>query len=148
MLGSWMSSFDKSNFDDFAPFEEEMDRMFDTLNRTTGIRAVRRGSFPQVNIGASPERVDVYLFGAGLDPKTVDISIEKSLLAVSGSREVPTREGGAYYRRERFGGDFRRVVSLPEDVDPEHADANYRDGVLHITVPRRESVRPRQIEVR
>lgn len=148
MLGSWMSSFDKSLFDDFSLFEEEMDKMFDAVNRTTGIRAVRRGSFPQINIGANPERVDVYLFGAGLDPTSVDISIQKSLLAVSGSRKVPVREGASYYRNERFEGDFRRVVSLPEDVDPEHADAHYRDGVLHITVPRRESVRPRQIEVR
>jgi HSP20 family protein len=44
-------------------------------------------------------------------------------------------------------GEFRRVITLPEDADPERVDATYRDGVLHITVKRREAVRPRQITV-
>ncbi|TLY78779.1 MAG: Hsp20/alpha crystallin family protein, partial [Gammaproteobacteria bacterium] len=56
-------------------------------------------------------------------------------------------EKATYYRQERFGGEFRRVISLPEDVDPERVEAKYRDGIVQITVHRRESARPRQIEI-
>jgi HSP20 family protein len=99
-------------------------------------------------VGATPERVDVYLFAAGLDPKSLDLSIQQNLLAVSGTRRVPVDEAADYYRRERYDGEFRRVITLPDDVDPERVDAKYRDGVLQITVQRREAARPRQIEVK
>ena len=52
-----------------------------------------------------------------------------------------------WYLRERFEGDFRRVVTLPEDVDPDQVMASYRDGVLHLAIKRRAAVRPRQISV-
>jgi HSP20 family protein len=48
---------------------------------------------------------------------------------------------------ERFAGRFRRIVSLPDDIDATGVNASYRDGVLRITVPRRESAEPRRIEV-
>ena len=52
-----------------------------------------------------------------------------------------------WYLRERFDGEFRRAVTLPEDVDPERVEATYRDGVLHLVIKRRTAVRPRQIPV-
>ena len=108
---------------------------------------MQRGTFPPLNIGATPERVDVYIFAASLDPKSLDLSIQQNLLSVSGSRSVEVNENADYYRRERFTGEFRRVISLPDDLDPERVDAKYRDGVLQITIQRRESARPRQITV-
>jgi HSP20 family protein len=48
---------------------------------------------------------------------------------------------------ERFGGRFRRVVSLPEDADPDAVRADYRDGVLHISIRRRDSALPRRIQI-
>jgi HSP20 family protein len=124
-----------------------MDHLFGRSAFPAGIRAVRRGTFPPINVGSTPDRVDVYLFAAGLDPRAIDISIQQNLLAVSGSRKVEVQEDAEYYRRERFDGDFRRVITLPDDVDPDKVDATYRDGVLQITVQRRESARPRQITV-
>jgi len=84
---------------------------------------------------------------AGLDPKSLDLSIQQNLLAVSGSHKVKVDEKADYYRRERFDGDFRRVITLPDDVDPDRVEARYRDGVLQVTIQRRESARPRQITV-
>jgi HSP20 family protein len=51
------------------------------------------------------------------------------------------------YAKERFAGAFKRVISVPEDVDPARASAQYRDGVLRITANRREEAKPRRIEV-
>ena len=107
----------------------------------TGIRAVRRGTFPPMNVGATPEQIDVYLFAANVNPKSIDVSIQQNLLSVSGTRKVEVDENADYYRRERFDGDFRRTISLTDDVDPDRVQANYRDGILHITLPRREAAR-------
>jgi HSP20 family protein len=144
---SLLGSLDTSLFDEFRRLEGELDQLFGRGPSPVGIRAMRRGTFPPINVGATPERVDVYLFAAGLDPKSLDISIQQNLLVVAGERRVPVEEEADYYRQERFEGAFRRVVSLPDDVNPDRVDAKYRDGVLQITVQRREVARPRQITV-
>lgn len=144
---SLLGSFDTNLFDEFRRLEGELDQLFARGALPAGIRAVRRGTFPPMNVGATPERVDVYLFAAGLDPKSLDLSIQQNLLVVAGERKVPVDEESDYYRQERFDGEFRRVVSLPDDVNPDRVDAKYRDGVLQITVQRREVARPRQIAV-
>jgi HSP20 family protein len=147
MLQSLFSSFDTDPFGVARRLEDEMGQLFSGSGWPAGIRAVRRGTFPPINVGATPERVDVYLFAAGLDPKSIDLSIQQNVLTVSGTRQSPVNEEGNYYRRERFEGAFRRVIALPDDVDSGRTEAAYRDGVLRITVPRREAARPRQITV-
>ena len=136
-----------SVFDELWRLQQEVDELFGSWSSPLGIRSLPRGSFPAVNVGQTPERVEVYLFAPGIDPKSLDISIQQNLLTVSGKREVGAREDASYYRQERFDGEFRRVISLPEDVDPERVQAKYVDGIVQIGVARRESARPRQIEI-
>jgi HSP20 family protein len=139
--------FGSGLYDQFRQLQQEMDDLFGRWPASTGIRSAVRGAYPPVNVGSTPDAVDVYVFAAGLDSKSVDLTIEKNLLTVSGKREVPVNDGAQYYRRERFSGEFRRVITLPDEVDPERANASYRDGILRITVPRLESARPRQIQI-
>jgi HSP20 family protein len=138
----------ESMFDEFSRVERQMDDLFSQWAWPTGIRSVARGSFPPINIGATPEAVDVYVFAAGLDPKTLDVSTQQNLITVSGERQVPVRDDAVYYRQERFNGEFRRTITVPDDVDPDHVDARYQDGVVHIRAQRREAAKPRQIEVK
>ncbi len=135
-------------FDQFRRLQEEMDELFGQWDSPTGIRSLPRGSFPAVNVGASPDKLDVYLFIPGVDPKRLDISIRQNLLTVVGERKTSPHDKGAYYRQERFSGEFRRAIVLPEDVTAEGVDARYRDGVLQISILRREQARARQIQVR
>ncbi|MGZ5259628.1 MAG: Hsp20/alpha crystallin family protein, partial [Burkholderiales bacterium] len=68
-----------------------------------------------------------------------------------GERSGTVQEGDeriSIYAQERFTGPFRRVVSLPEDADPNRVNASYRDGFLRVSVGKRESSKPRQIEIR
>jgi HSP20 family protein len=133
----------------FRRLEQELDEWFGsgpTLYGALDLRSLPAGGFPAVNVAATPEAVTVYLFAPGVDPKQLEISIRQNLLSVVGSRDVPRSEG-TYYRRERFEGEFRRSISLPEDVDPEHVEAKYTDGILTVTVARRAAARPRQITV-
>ena len=143
-----LGSVDDRQLDDFRRIQREMDELFGTWPARSGIRAVARGTYPPITIGATPGQVDIYVFAAGIDPDSLDIAIQQNLLTVAGERKADGGAEGEYYRRERFDGTFRRVVTLPEDVDPERVTAQYRDGVLHISVKRRESTQPRRIEVR
>jgi HSP20 family protein len=150
MFGSLLSGFDSDVLDDFRRIERELDRFLSNgPSVPSGIRSTRPGTFPPMNVGATPERVDVYLFAAGIDPSQVELTIQQNVLSIAGRRapDAETAGNGAFYRRERFAGEFRRVVTLPEDVDPERVEARYRDGVLQVTVQRREAARPRQITV-
>ena len=148
MFGS-LSSFEGSLFDDFRRVAEEMDQLFGgTRQWPNGIRAVARGTYPPINIGSTPNQVDVYLFAAGMDPSSLDISLQQNLLTIKGERKSSIAEGVTYYRKERYDGDFHRVVTLPEDVDPDNVEASYQDGVLHIKINRREQAKPRQIQVK
>lgn len=141
------SSMPSSVFDELWRLQQEVDELFGSFSSPLGIRSLPRGSFPAVNVGRTPERVDVYLFAPGIDPKSLDISMQQNLLTVSGKREIKVEEEVDYYRQERFAGEFRRVLSLPEDVDPDRVQARYADGIVQISVERRESARPRQIQI-
>ena len=147
MFGS-LTNFEGSLFDDFKRMQQDMDELFGRGTWPTGIRSVARGTYPPINIGSTGEGVEVYLFAAGLDPESLEISIQQNLLTVSGERKVDVPESVEFYRRERFSGSFRRVISLPEDVDPDKVEARYADGILRILAQRREASRPRQIEVK
>lgn len=147
MYGFPFGGFDSGVLDDFLRLEGEFDQLLRRTPWTTGIRAVRRGTFPPINVGATPERVDVYVFASGLDPAGLEISVQQNLLTIAGSRTIEANDQAEYYRRERFDGDFRRVITLPDDVDPGRCEAKYRNGVLQVTVQRREASRPRQITV-
>jgi HSP20 family protein len=147
MFGQILSGFETHLFDEFRRLESELDQLAGRGAWPMGIRAVRRGTFPPINVGSTADRVDVYVFAAGIDPRALDISIQQNLLVISGHRAVSVAQEGNYYRRERYDGEFRRVIPLPDDVDPERVDAKYRDGVLQVTVRRRESAQPRQIAI-
>jgi HSP20 family protein len=146
MFGS-PTSFESSLFDQFRRLQDEMDELFGQWSWPVNIRSLPRGTFPPINVGATLEKVDVYVFAPGLDPKGIDVSIQQNLLTVSGERKLALDENAKYYRQERFSGEFRRVLSLPDDIDPNQVEAHYRDGVLQISVNRREAARPRQIEI-
>ena len=130
--------------------EQELDQMFGSVPSLVGTRDIRSrpgSGFPALNVAATPDAIIVYLFAPGVDPKKLDISLHQSLLSVSGERELQQAQEATWYRRERFSGEFRRSVGLPEDVDPDRVEAKYVDGILTVTVGRRASAKPRQITV-
>ncbi len=133
-------------FDELQRIQREMDAMIGATPWANGIRS-SVGAFQPVNVGTTADAVDVYFFAPGVDPSSLDISIQNNMLNVAGERRVIREEGASYYRKERFDGEFRRTFSLPEDIDPERVDATYTDGVLHVRLQRKESSKPKQIKV-
>jgi HSP20 family protein len=95
------------------------------------------------------ETKDAYVFTAdlpGMREEDIDLSLTGNTLTVSGRREAEeTQDGDQWYFSERSHGEFRRSFSLPEGGDPNRASAEFKNGVLRITVPKRPEVQPRRI---
>ena len=126
---------------------QEMDRVMGSYESDPGPGA-QAGVFPLIN---ASEDKDSYLVRAeipGLAPGDVQISIEGKKLFLTGERKQPELpEGALFHRKERSFAGFRRVLSLPEDVDSEKVTAKCENGVLFIILPKAEEARPRQITV-
>ena len=130
----------------------ELDRLQRDIQQSAdispSIRGLARGGFPAMNVGGTPKSVEIYAFAPGVEPATLDVQIEKGLLTLSGERKpeaIP--EKAAVHINERFSGRFSRVVTLPEDADSGAAKARYQDGVLHISISRKQAAQPRRISI-
>jgi len=126
-----------------------LDQVFRPSERSS-IRALTGATFPMINVGTTPDSVEVMALAPGLDPASLQLSVDRGLLVISGERGSDVPEEGedlSIYAQERFAGNFRRVVSLPDDADPAKVDATYRDGILRVSIAKRESSKPRRIEI-
>jgi HSP20 family protein len=83
----------------------------------------------------------------GFDPEKIDVTVDRGVLAVSGTREETKTEGETHVIRERHFGSFTRRVRLGENLDADAIEATNHDGVLEIRIPVREEAKPRKIEV-
>lgn len=136
-------------FGELNRLQSALDQVFRPLERSS-IRAPQGATFPVINVGTSPDSIEIMALAPGLEASSLQVTADRGLLIISGERKsgLPARrEGVSIYAQERFAGQFRRVISLPEDADPARVDATYREGILRITVAKRESSRPRRIEV-
>ena len=147
--------FARDLFSDLDRFQREMSSLFDL---SPSIRGAGRGGYPALNVGLSPEAVEVYAFAPGLEPGSIAVELDRGVLSLSGERAAtvaPKSEDGngapsgrtIVHQSERFAGRFRRCVSLPDDIDPEQVDASYRDGVLRVSIKRRAAAQPRRIDI-
>lgn len=135
---------------EFERLQQELQQEFANLGRPGSIRALASGAFPAINVGSTPTSIEVYAFAPGLDPATLDLQIDQGLLSISGERTASQLEDNgtlSVYANERFSGRFKRTVNLSKDADPDKVEANYRNGVLHIKVARRESAQPKRIAI-
>jgi len=132
---------------------ERLQRHFDDMmgtGRAASIRSVAPGAFPAVNVGNTPNSVEVYAFAPGIDASKLDLSLDRGVLILSGEREATQRErsGEGYsYTQERPVGRFRRAISLPDDIDPSKVEARYQDGVLRVSIGRRAEAQPQRITI-
>ena len=134
----------------FAEMDRLQREMQQALDQSPTIRGYARGGYPALNVGGTPTSVEVYAFAPGLDPAAIDVNLDRGVLTLAGERkqDLPqSDEKTTLHANERFTGRFRRVVSLPDDIDPNAVTAKYTDGVLQVSIQRRASAQPRRIEV-
>jgi HSP20 family protein len=104
-------------------------------------------SQPAVNVWEQGEALLVEMEVPGIKNDQVDISVAGGELSIRIDRPDVTQEGVRYHRRERPVGSFTRVLRLPVEVDADRVEAELRDGVLLITLPKAEIAKPRKINV-
>ena len=103
---------------------------------------------PRVNLAESETDYEVTLDLPGVDAKDVSVELKDDQLTITGERKSETEESGkTFHRVERRYGKFRRVISVPVPIDEEKITADYSNGVLKVTLPKSEKVKPRRIEV-
>lgn len=144
----YRSLFARDAFAELDRLQREMSTLFDL---SPSIRGTARGGYPALNIGSTPQSVEIYAFAPGIDPAKIEVNLDRGVLTISGERQsaLPkaSDEKVTLHVNERFAGRFRRVVNLPDDIDAEAISADYRDGVLRITAQRRAQAQPRRIAV-
>jgi HSP20 family protein len=133
------------------PFFQEFERQFDRLSRQafgrSGGAAHGGGVMPMDAIRRDDEvllRFDV----PGIDPDSIEVSIDRGALTVSARREEEHTEDDRLYVRERVTGSFVRRVFLSEHLDADKIDADYANGVLTVRIPLLEVAKPRKIAIR
>lgn len=104
---------------------------------------------PAVDIKEEDNRFVIYADLPGVDPKDIEITMEQGVLTLKGERSEETKEEREGYKRvERVSGNFYRRFSLPETADAERIEAEGKNGVLQITLPKHEKVQARKITVK
>ena len=133
----------------FAEVERLQRQMHQALELSPSIRGFARGGFPALNVATTPHSAEIYGFAPGLDPKTIEVQLERGVLSISGERnsDLPGDASASIHMNERFAGRFHRVLSLTDDLDPNEVRASYRNGVLHVSIKRQESALPRRIDI-
>lgn len=125
----------------------DMDRLFSRGGNDVG-RPFGVGTFPALNVWEDDDNVFAEAELPGFQRDDLQIYITGNQLTVKGERRPPEHEQGTWHRQERGYGSFSRMVELPGDVDGDKVSAEFKNGVLNITLPKSEAVKPRRIEVK
>ncbi|MBV8684886.1 MAG: Hsp20/alpha crystallin family protein [Caulobacteraceae bacterium] len=105
------------------------------------------GAYPPVNVFRKGEDLVLIAEAPGVRKSDIEIQVKGRTVRISGVKSVDYPKEAAVHRRERLAGRFDRAVSLPIDIDPERVQAECRDGVLAVLLPRAASDKPRTIKV-
>jgi len=138
-------------FRDLRTLQEEVNRLFSTnLTRAFGDdEGIGRGAWaPSVDIYENKDQIVLEAELPGMKQEDFDLSIENNVITLRGERRFEkTDESDNYHRVERSYGAFTRSFTLPQTVSADEARAEYSNGVLRVTLPKREEAKSRRIEV-
>lgn len=137
-------------FRDLRSLQEEVNRLFSTnLNRAFGDEGIGRGAWaPSVDIYENKDQIVLEAELPGMKQEDFDLSIENNVITLRGERRFEkTDDSDNYHRVERSYGSFTRSFTLPQTVSAEDAKAEYNNGVLRVTLPKREEAKSRRIQI-
>lgn len=138
-------------FRDLRNLQEEVNRLFTgNAGRTFDDEGIARGSWsPSVDIYENKEQIVLEAELPGMNREDFDLTVENNVITLRGERRFEKKEDtDNYHRVERAYGSFTRSFTLPNTVSGEGASADYRNGVLRVTLPKREETKARRIEVK
>ncbi len=137
-------------FRDLRSLQDEVNRLFSTnLARSFGDEGIARGAWnPSVDIFENKDQIVLEAELPGMNREDFELTIENNVITLRGERRFEKKdESDNYHRVERSYGSFTRSFTLPQTVSAESAVAEYKNGVLRVTLPKREEVKARRIEI-
>jgi len=138
-----------SSFGRLSDLREEIDRLFEAplaeLSRTSNLLS---GWTPSLDVYEQKDNFVVKAELPGMRKEDINVSLHDGSLSISGERKSDSKhEDEEVYRAERFFGRFQRTVTLPAPVAADKVAAQYKDGILTVTLPKTEEAKPKQIDV-
>ncbi len=137
-------------FRDVVTLGEAMDRLFDNsfvANRRSGGREANGSQFRlPIDAYVTPEEIVIIANIPGVKPDEVEITLEGDTLTIKGERPAPQANVN-YVLQERLYGPFQRTININVPVDAARAEAHYDNGLLTLTIPKTEAVKPKTIQV-
>jgi HSP20 family protein len=144
MLWTWPTRYGDA-WGAMDQLQREVNRLFEPF-----VRSAPRNfeSFPLVNVWTSEDNALVTAEIPGIDPDSIEVTVKDNTVTLRGKREIEKlKEGETYLRQERGAGAFVRAFTLPFRVDADKVTAEYRLGILQLTLPRRQEDKPRRIAI-
>ena len=149
-----MTIFHKIDRDAFlTPFDKMYDHMmeehFPEMAKQVGVNPMQGTVYPKVNVYEYEDKVGVIAEIPGLDKKHIDIEVEDGVLTISGDKHsIPEDNGAKVIRRELKASSFKRSFTLGEELDGDDISANFKDGILSISIPKIAPTKPKVSKVK
>jgi HSP20 family protein len=144
-------------FEQMEALRREVDRAFqdfgfdaDPSRRVAFLPGTGPRRYPLINLLEDKDNVFIEALTPGVEPQSLDLTVLQNRLTISGEKARITEEikPEAFHRNERASGRFVRMVDLPVEVDAERINAEYKDGLLVVTLPKAEKAKPKQINIK
>ncbi len=142
----------RGNFPQFQQWRDEVDRLVSNFVAHPTVagatRYVTGRGFPALNLWEDNENLYAECELPGVRSEDLDVSVVGNELSIKGRRTDAGEPQATFHRRERGCGPFARTVQVPSEIDSDRVQANLREGILRITLPKAESAKPRKVQVR
>ena len=143
--------FDRDTF--LTPFDKMFDSMvesqFPDIVKSVGVKPYQGSAYPKVNVYEYDDKVGIVAEIPGLNKKQLNVEVEDGVLTISGDKHSTFEEDGAkVIRRELKQSSFKRSFELGEQLDGDNIAANFKDGVLSVSIPKIEPEKPKKTFVK
>ena len=128
-------------------FDHLMNEQFPTFKEEVGV-SFNKGAYPKVNVYEYDDKIGIVAEIPGLDKKNVTIDVEEQVLTISGDKHGFDTDGGKCITRELKQSSFKRSFNLGEHLDGDDVSANFKDGMLSISIPKIEPEKPKKTFVK
>lgn len=130
-------------------FHKDLNKLFEENQDEDNSRVVTSSWAPAVDIREEETRFVLHADLPGIEPKDIEITMDQGVLTIKGQRDISKDEESEGYRRiERARGTFYRRFSLPDTADAANIQAEGKNGVLEVVIPKKEADQPRRITVK
>ena len=143
--------FDRDTF--LTPFDKMFDAMvesqFPEVVKSVGVKPYQGSAYPKVNVYEYDDKIGIVAEIPGLNKKQLNVDVEDGVLTISGDKHSTFEEDGAkVIRRELKQSSFKRSFELGEQLDGDNIAANFKDGVLSVSIPKIEPEKPKKTYVK